>query len=95
MPFSRKDTKPLNNEIHASLADLWQTTLRPYTFCAREGDFFSRFGRVYDDRNDCALYVVSGDGVDTVGSGVQILTGGTIPIAFLTLRPGVRQQWRV
>jgi hypothetical protein len=50
------------------LADFWQTTLRPYTFFVqREGDFSSRFGCVYDARNDCALYVVTSDGVDTVG----------------------------
>jgi hypothetical protein len=36
-------------------------------FIPRGRDFSNRFGCVYGDRNDYALYEVTSDGVDTVG----------------------------
>jgi hypothetical protein len=48
----------------------WQTfgrlRLEFNQFIQREHDFSNRFGCVYGDRNDYALYEVAGDGVDTV-----------------------------
>lgn len=47
------------------LADFWQTTLEFNQFIQREHDFSNRFGCVYGDRNDYALYEVLEDYVDT------------------------------
>ena len=57
----------LRKPVTDNLADSWQPTLQSDRFmlCAR--DFSSCFGHAYGDRNDYALYEVTGDGVDTVG----------------------------